>query len=94
MKLYPHLNFGGNWEEALRLSEKLLCGRITMMMKKAAESAYVCLAVDSDDEADRTYTALAEVGTYPTEYLSRLPALARARTAMALTPAGESAIAT
>ena len=33
MKLYTQLNFGGNCEEAFRFYEKLLGGRITMMMK-------------------------------------------------------------
>ena len=35
MKLYTHLNFGGNCEEALRFYEKHLGGKITMMMKKS-----------------------------------------------------------
>ena len=33
MKLYTHLNFGGNCEEAFRYYADLLGGRITMMMK-------------------------------------------------------------
>jgi PhnB protein len=33
MKLYTHLNFGGNCEEAFRFYEQLLGGRITTMMK-------------------------------------------------------------
>lgn len=33
MKLYTHLNFGGNCEEAFRYYEEHLGGRITMMMK-------------------------------------------------------------
>ncbi|HET7275490.1 MAG TPA: VOC family protein [Longimicrobiaceae bacterium] len=33
MKLYTHLNFGGNCEEAFRFYEELLGGRITTMMK-------------------------------------------------------------
>jgi PhnB protein len=33
MKLYTHLNFGGNCEEAFRFYEKHLGGKITMMMK-------------------------------------------------------------
>lgn len=33
MKLYTHLNFGGNCEEAFRFYETHLGGRITMMMK-------------------------------------------------------------
>ncbi len=33
MKLYTHLNFGGNCEEAFRFYEAHLGGRITMMMK-------------------------------------------------------------
>ncbi len=32
MKLYTHLNFGGNCEDAFRFYEKHLGGRITMMM--------------------------------------------------------------
>lgn len=34
MKLYTHLNFGGNCEEAFRFYEKQLGGKITVMMKK------------------------------------------------------------
>jgi len=33
MKLYTHLNFGGNCEEAFRFYAELLGGRITAMMK-------------------------------------------------------------
>ena len=33
MELYTHLNFGGNCEEAFRFYEKLLGGKINMMMK-------------------------------------------------------------
>ena len=33
MKLYTHLNFGGNCEEAFRFYEQHLGGRITMMLK-------------------------------------------------------------
>jgi PhnB protein len=33
MKLYTHLNFGGNCEEAFKYYEKLLGGRIDMIMK-------------------------------------------------------------
>ena len=35
MKLYTHLNFGGNCEEAFRFYEKHLDGKITMMMKQS-----------------------------------------------------------
>ena len=35
MKLYTHLNFGGNCEEAFRFYEKHLGGTITMMMKRS-----------------------------------------------------------
>jgi PhnB protein len=35
MKLYTHLNFGGNCEEAFRFYEKHLGGKITVMMKKS-----------------------------------------------------------
>ena len=34
MKLYTHLNFGGNCEEAFRFYEKHLGGTITMMMRQ------------------------------------------------------------
>jgi PhnB protein len=34
MKLYPHLNFGGNCEEAFLFYEKNLQGKITAMMKQ------------------------------------------------------------
>jgi len=34
MKLYTQLNFGGNCEEAFRLYEKHLGGKITMMMRQ------------------------------------------------------------
>jgi len=33
MKLYTHLNFGGNCEEAFRFYEKHLGGKITMLMR-------------------------------------------------------------
>ena len=33
MKLFTHLNFGGNCEEAFRFYEKHLGGKITMMMR-------------------------------------------------------------
>jgi len=33
MKLYTHLNFGGDCEEAFRFYEKHLGGKVTMMMK-------------------------------------------------------------
>lgn len=35
MKLYTHLNFGGNCEEAFRFYEKHLGGKITMMMRQS-----------------------------------------------------------
>src|SRR6185295_5715565 len=35
MKLYTHLNFGGNCEEAFRFYEKHLGGKITMIMRKS-----------------------------------------------------------
>jgi PhnB protein len=35
MKLYTHLNFGGNCEEAFRFYEKHLGGKITMMMSQS-----------------------------------------------------------
>jgi PhnB protein len=35
MKLYTHLNFGGNCEEAFRFYEKHLGGQITTMMKQS-----------------------------------------------------------
>lgn len=36
MKLYTHLNFGGDCEQAFRFYEKHLGGKITMMMKAGA----------------------------------------------------------
>jgi PhnB protein len=102
MKLYTHLNFGGNCEEAFRYYEKHLCGRITTIMRvkdlpanvpgppgspeaviharmdvadveligndvppahfKPIRSSYLYLAVDSAEDADRIYAALAEGG--------------------------------
>ncbi len=41
MKLYTHLNFGGNCEEAFRFYEKHLGGQITMMMKASELPASV-----------------------------------------------------
>jgi PhnB protein len=35
MKLYTHLNFGGNCEEAFRFYEEQLGGKITMVTKKS-----------------------------------------------------------
>jgi PhnB protein len=102
MKLYTHLNFGGNCEEAFRFYEKHLGGKITMIMKqsqlptqynvppelknavvharmdiagveligndvppeyfKPIRSSYLFLAVDSSEEAEKTYALLAEGG--------------------------------
>ena len=102
MKLYTHLNFGGNCEEAFQFYAKLLGGRITAMMRvsdlpadspapsgsrdavihaalsvadveligndvppdhfKPIRSSYLYLGVDSPEEADRVYAALAEGG--------------------------------
>jgi PhnB protein len=102
MKLYTHLNFGGNCEEAFRFYEKLLGGRILVMMKKSElprqvpsppgsadpvihasmsvdgveligndvpsevfkpiRSSYLYLGVDSSEDAERIYAALAEGG--------------------------------
>ena len=41
MKLYTHLNFGGNCEEAFRFYEKHLGGKITMIMKASQLPAEV-----------------------------------------------------
>jgi PhnB protein len=102
MKLYTHLNFGGNCEEAFRYYEKHLGGRITTIMRirdlppgvkappgspdavihaamdiagveligndvpptvfKPIRSSYLYLAVDSPEDAERIYAALAEGG--------------------------------
>jgi PhnB protein len=102
MKLYTHLNFGGDCEEAFQFYEKLLGGRITTMMRvtdlpagapapsgspnavihavlgiagveligndvppehfKPIRSSYLYLGVDSPEEAERIYAALAEGG--------------------------------
>ena len=35
MKLYTHLNFGGNCEEAFRFYENQLGGKVAMMMRKS-----------------------------------------------------------
>jgi PhnB protein len=35
MKLYTHLNFGGNCEEAFRFYEKHLGGKITLIMRQS-----------------------------------------------------------
>src|SRR5690242_10744674 len=35
MRLYTHLNFGGNCEEAFRFYEKHLGGKITMIMRQS-----------------------------------------------------------
>jgi PhnB protein len=102
MKLYTHLNFGGDCEEAFRFYEELLGGRITVMMRASdlpagapvppgspgfvvharmhladveligndvppeyfapIRSSYIYLSVDSAEEAERIYAALAEGG--------------------------------
>lgn len=49
MKLYTHLNFGGNCEEAFRFYEKHLGGRITMMMKASELPAQVPAPPGSPD---------------------------------------------
>ncbi|HVT98557.1 MAG TPA: VOC family protein [Acidobacteriaceae bacterium] len=102
MKLYTHLNFGGNCREAFEFYEQKVGGKITMMMtqgdmpsagrapgtKSSAiaharmnigeseligndvpaehfqpmRSAYLYLAVDSAEEAERIYSVLSERG--------------------------------
>jgi PhnB protein len=102
MKLYTHLNFGGNCEEAFRYYENHLGGRITRMMRakdlppqapappgpaeaviharmnvagveligndvppnhfKPIRSSYLYLALDSAEDAERVYAALADGG--------------------------------
>lgn len=101
MKLYAHLNFGGNCEEAFRYYEEHLGGRITMIMRvsdlppgaagggapdavvharmnvadveligndvpsehhKPIRSSYLYLSLDSPEEAERIYSALATGG--------------------------------
>src|SRR5512134_2862853 len=41
MKLYTHLNFGGNCEAAFRFYEKHLGGKITMMMRQSELPAHI-----------------------------------------------------
>ncbi len=102
MKLYTHLNFGGNCQEAFRFYEKHLGGKITVMMNqsrlpaqyevkpgtenaiaharmsiagveligndvppdhfKSIRSSYLFLALDSSEDAEKTYSILAEGG--------------------------------
>jgi PhnB protein len=47
MKLYTHLNFGGNCAEAFRFYEQNLGGKITMMMRKGDGPD----AADGDEDA-------------------------------------------
>ena len=61
MKLYTHLNFGGNCEEAFRYYENVLGGRITTIMRVSdlppgvpkppgsAETAVIHVAMEVDD---------------------------------------------
>lgn len=46
MKLYTHLNFGGNCEEAFRFYEQHLGGKITMMMKAPERDAVIHARMD------------------------------------------------
>jgi len=102
MKLYTHLNFGGDCEKAFRYYEEHLDGRITMMLRvrdlpadvpgppgspdaviharmsvagveligndvpsntfKPIRSSYLYLSLDSVEDAERAYAALAEGG--------------------------------
>ena len=102
MKLYTHLNYGGNCEEAFRFYEQHLGGRISTIVRQRElpagyevppgfenavvharldiggveligndvppqyyqpiRSAYLYLAVDSTEEAERVYSLLAEGG--------------------------------
>lgn len=102
MKLYTHLNFGGNCEEAFRYYEEHLGGRITAIMRVSdlpaevtpppgspqaiiharmdvagveligndvpperfapVRSSYLYLDVDTPEDAERIYAALAEQG--------------------------------
>ena len=49
MRLYTHLNFGGNCEEAFRFYETHLGGKITMMMKQRELPPGVPRPSESDD---------------------------------------------
>lgn len=49
MKLYTHLNFGGNCEEAFRFYEEHLDGRITAMLRVRDLPAHVPGSPDSRD---------------------------------------------
>ncbi|HEV8581808.1 MAG TPA: VOC family protein [Thermoanaerobaculia bacterium] len=49
MKLYTHLNFGGNCEEAFRFYEQHLGGKITMIMKQSQMPADVKPPGGSED---------------------------------------------
>jgi PhnB protein len=102
MKLFTHLNFGGNCEEAFRFYERHLGGHVTTLLRvrdlpagaprplgspdaviharmtvagveligndvppnyfQPIRSAYLYLALDSADEADRIYEALSDGG--------------------------------
>lgn len=49
MKLYTHLNFGGNCEEAFRFYETHLGGEITMMLRQSELPAHVNAPPGSGD---------------------------------------------
>ena len=61
MKLYTHLNFGGNCEEAFRFYEEHLGGTITMMMKKSALPAQYNVAPGTENDVVHARVSIAGV---------------------------------
>lgn len=51
MKLYTHLNFGGNCEDAFRFYEKHLGGKITMIMRQSELPPQVSAPPGSSSDA-------------------------------------------
>jgi PhnB protein len=73
MKLYTHLNFGGDCEEAFRFYEKHLGGQITMMMKRSempgASDAAASGSADPVIHARMTVAGVELIGNdVPVEY--------------------------
>ena len=61
MKLFTHLNFGGNCEEAFQFYAKLLGGRITTMMRASELPGGVPPSANSPDAVIHAVLSVADV---------------------------------
>jgi PhnB protein len=60
LKLYTHLNFGGNCEEALRFYEKHLGGKITLVLKQG-QLQHIAAQAGTEDAVIHARMSIADV---------------------------------